>query len=178
MDIYDYKNNELKLWLEEIIKFTKDDKDKFKNENDLYRLLQREKNGRLIDMNALALAHYFHPEMKGSTSIKYVFPAIWKNNSYLHEIEYLKSYLKLKGEEILNPYKTLEPIEVMGRSEVVNEGTGAMRAYQEMQYGLYANDKSIKKKWADILLQYCKLDTIAMIVIWLHWKKLTSKSPV
>lgn len=169
MDLYDYKNPELKEWLEEIVKFTKDDKDKFYYELDFERLVKREQNGRLVDMNALALNHYFHPEMKGSTSIKYVLPSIWKNNPYLHQIEYLKPYLRMEGEEILSPYKTLDPIEVAGQAEVVQEGTGAMKAYQEMHFGLHAKDLEIKKKWKNLLLQYCELDTMAMVIIWLHW---------
>ena len=37
-----------------------------------------EGKSRLVDMNALTLEHYFHPIMKGKTSIKKVVDAIWK----------------------------------------------------------------------------------------------------
>jgi len=53
--------------------------------------------------------------------------------------------------------------------EVVREGTGAMRAYQEMLYGLSRNDESRKEQWRRLLLQYCELDTAAMVMVWMHW---------
>jgi hypothetical protein len=45
-----------------------------------------------------------------------------------------------------------------------------MRAYQEMLYGLAKYDEDVKEKWKTLLLQYCKLDTAAMVIVWLHWE--------
>ncbi len=157
MHIYEHEDDELKLWLNKLVKFSSDD------------------IGRLIDMNDLTLKHYFHPEMKGKTSLKYVLPAIWKNNPYLYEIPWLKKYLKIEGKQAVNPYETLQQIEIAGKAEVVKEGTGAMRAYQELLYGTNKSNPEIKKKWAEILLQYCKLDTMAMVIVWLHWEKLVRR---
>lgn len=56
------------------------------------------------------------------------------------------------------------------RDYLVNEGTGAMRAYQDMLYGLAKNDPVKMVKLRDALLTYCKLDTLAMVVIWEHWR--------
>ena len=105
-----------------------------------------------------------------STSLKAVLPAVWKNNSYLHEIPWLKEYYGKEGDRILDPYKVLSQIDIAGKAEVVNEGTGAMRAYEEMLFGLHRDNKEVKEKWAKILLQYCKLDTMAMVIVWLHWE--------
>ena len=157
IEIFEYDDEELRLWLNDIVKF--DPKDE----------------GRLINMDTLTKDHYFHPEMKGRTSLKAVLPAVWKNNSYLHEIPWLKEYYGKEGHTILDPYKVLSQIDIAGKAEVVNEGTGAMRAYEEMLFGLHRDNKEVKEKWAKILLQYCKLDTMAMVIVWLHWKKLVNR---
>jgi hypothetical protein len=52
----------------------------------------------------------------------------------------------------------------------VREGTGAMRAYEEMIYGDLSDNVAVKKQWAQLLKSYCKLDTLAMVIIWLHWR--------
>ena len=41
-------------------------------------------------------------------------------------------------------------------------------AYRDMMYG----DPSQKEKIKRQLLEYCKLDTMAMVIIWEHWKTL------
>src|ERR1022692_2305498 len=46
---------------------------------------------RIMDMCALAREGYFHPEMKGSLSIKYVLPAIWRHNSALRDVPWFRS---------------------------------------------------------------------------------------
>ena len=51
IDFYKYDNPELKSWLRRSVRFDKDD-------------------GRLFDMEKVALKQYFHPKMKGRTSIK------------------------------------------------------------------------------------------------------------
>jgi hypothetical protein len=53
----------------------------------------------------------------------------------------------------------------------VHEGTGAMRAYQEMMYGADKNDPEKKKMWAGLLQRYCKLDTLSMVLILEHWRR-------
>ena len=44
-----------------------------------------------------------------------------------------------------------------------------MRAYQEMMFGLSAGDSGERVSLRKLLLQYCKLDTAAMVIIWRHW---------
>ena len=47
-----------------------------------------------------------------------------------------------------------------------------MRAYQHMMYGTGRNAGSeAKEAWRDLLLQYCELDTIAMLVVWTYWER-------
>lgn len=111
--------------------------------------------------------------MKGKTSIKYVLPAVWNNNSYLWEIDFLRGYVSRdQNGNLLSPYEGLPAIDVGGSAQVVKAGTDAMKAYQEMMFGASRGDAGIKQRWADLLLQYCKLDTLAMVIIWMHWNYL------
>jgi hypothetical protein len=83
-------------------------------------------------------------------------------------------YLREVDGHILEPYKTLEPLpfgdeESEEEAEAVREGTGAIRTYQEMMYGLRRADDSFRAAQKQLLLNYCKLDTAAMVMIWMHW---------
>ncbi len=132
-------------------------------------LTQTATSGRMFDMCELAAAHYFHPKMKGSTSIKAVLPAVWGSNAALRNDPWFKDYLRIENGAVWDPYETLEKLEIYDRAEVVTEGTGAMRAYQEMVYGSGRTEPATKESWRKLLLQYCKLDTLAMVIIWKHW---------
>jgi len=123
--------------------------------------------GRLVDMNQLCPKHYFHPLMKGRTSIKVACDAVWKSNSALREA--YPEYLRLQDGEVLSPYASLPPLEIGGRPVVVAEGTGAIRAYEAMMCGVERGDAETKARWRDLLRQYCRLDTLAMVWIWRHW---------
>jgi len=149
MPVRGYRNAALVQWLRWIIR-------------------QRgERAGRLIDMNQLCLKHYFHPLMKGRTSIKVVCDAVWKSNPVLRSE--FPEYLKTQHGEILSPYASLERLEISGRPVVVVEGTGAIRAYEAMMYGIERDEAKTKARWRDLLRQYCRLDTLAMLWIWRHW---------
>jgi len=150
MDIYNYSNDNLKEWL---INITTDEG----------------REGRFVDMNKITLDCYFHPDMKGKTSIKSVLPAIWKNNPYLHSIPWFKKY-EPDTEDNLNPYDTLKPInDSQGNDEVIKIGTDAMRAYHELMFGSLADDTKRRERTKNLLLQYCELDTMAMVIIWKYW---------
>jgi uncharacterized protein DUF2779 len=135
----------------------------------------------VVDLCALAKEGYFHPKMKGKLSLKYVLPAVWENSEALHtDPAFAKYYRRAPDGTIMNPYDTLpalpfgNPDEDEGETEnVVTEGTGAMRAYQEMLYGVSRNDDSTKERWRRLLLQYCELDTAAMVVVCRHWTRST-----
>jgi len=153
MSIFEYENAALGQW---IINMTTDSK--------LKRV------GTLVNMNTLTQDYYFHPYMKGRTSIKKVLPAIWNNNLYLHTISYFKDYAQkdfLGG--IVDPYDTLAALsESDAEDEVVAGGTAAMRAYQRIRFDDTLSD-SQKVELKNQLLQYCKLDTMAMVIIGYHW---------
>jgi len=152
MNIFNYRNDSLKQWL---INITKDDP---------------KRKGRFVDMNELTLKYYFHPDMKGKTSIKKVLPAVWNNNPYLHSIPWFKKYSSSDPQVIINPYDTLSPvISELETNEVVTDGTGAMRAYNELMFGTLADKPERRDQLKKLLLQYCELDTMAMVIIWKYW---------
>ena len=107
--------------------------------------------------------------MKGRTSIKIVCDAIWKTNSALRAE--FPEYVKEQGGEILSPYAALPRLEINGKPVVIAEGTGAIRAYEAMLYGIERHDPAIRVTWKNLLLQYCKLDTLAMVMVWKHWQQ-------
>lgn len=126
-------------------------------------------DSRLVDMNDLTLKHYFHPIMKGRTSIKKVLDAVWQINAELRKR--YPEYVKEEDGVLLSPHKSLPPLEINGRDAFVNEGTGAITAYQSMLYGAQKDDVSAREQWKNLLLQYCKLDTLAMVMIHWHWQE-------
>ena len=150
IDIYEYSNDNLKEWLTNIT-------------------TDKDREGRFVDMNKITLDCYFHPDMKGKTSIKSVLPAIWKNNPYLHSIPWFKKYAP-DTEGNLNPYDTLKPIQDSQESnEVIKLGTDAMRAYHELMFGHFSDNIQRREEIKNLLLQYCELDTMAMVIIWKYW---------
>lgn len=127
-------------------------------------------NPRIVDLLPLAKDHYVHPKMKGSLSIKYLLPAVWLHNPSLREMEVFSEYVGHDNDgNLLNPYDVLPALPIGGEEEAVREGTGAMRAYQEMMFGLSSQYPKRKEALRKLLLQYCKLDTAAMVMIWRHW---------
>jgi hypothetical protein len=60
----------------------------------------------------------------------------------------------------------------------IKEGTEAMLAYQEILYGQSRDRPELQAKWAELLKQYCCLDTLAMVVIWTHWHYLLSERAI
>jgi hypothetical protein len=131
-------------------------------------------NGPLYDLCELAKKHYFHPKMAGSLSIKYVLPAVWFASETVRSHRWFAQYVRQKGGRVLDPYEALDPLPfgddaLCEEGEAVREGTGAIRTYQEMMYGLHSTDPTYQKTYKQLLLNYCKLDTAAMVMIWMHW---------
>ena len=115
--------------------------------------------------------------MGGRYGIKYVLRAIWRESTELRDDPWFSAYVAHDGDgELLDPYQALPEIpfgaadeDIGVELEVVREGVGAMRSYQEMLYGLRRENAAFKEAQRDLLLQYCKLDTLAMVMIWRYW---------
>lgn len=149
----------LRNWLADII----DDKERDDN--------------RLLDMNKLAAKYYFHPKMGGRTSIKVVLPSVLQAT----KSDKIKTWLQAEGlfaeseNEITDPYKLLEELIIdETKNQIVNvkNGGDAMAAYRDMMYGLSKENPAAKEAYNAALKKYCKLDTLAMLIIWEHWKDL------
>jgi hypothetical protein len=135
-------------------------------------------DNRILDMQKLALKYYFHPRMGGRTSIKVVLPAVLQST----RSEKIKSWLKDENlfeynpeTGITDPYKLLEKKiidDTAGLEVQVRNGGDAMVAYREMLYGVSRDNHDVKAAYNDALIDYCKLDTLAMLIIWEHWMDL------
>jgi hypothetical protein len=143
--------------------------------------------GRLIDLCALSISNYHHPAMNGSFSIKRVLPAIWSSAQHLWDDPWFAPWVR-RGDHgrILEPYEALAQVvgsaglgvasdeeEPGAPQSPVIDGIGAMRAYQEMLYGRERDNPRARTDRSDALLEYCKLDTMAMVMIWRHWQWLS-----
>ncbi|MGH7592317.1 MAG: DUF2779 domain-containing protein [Gemmatimonadales bacterium] len=122
---------------------------------------------RLFDLNDLCVRGFFHPDMRGRTSIKVVLDAVWQDNAMrAHYTEWTSR--PARGD--IGPYAGLPPVTVAGTSLNVQDGTDAMLAYTALLYGAEKDDPVIRRAWADLLLRYCQLDTLAMVLIWDYWR--------
>jgi len=109
--------------------------------------------------------------MGGRTSLKIVADAVWQTNAGLRTR--LPQYLLETGDGISSPYHSLSPILIGGRQIAVAEGVGAVLAYYEMMNRYASNDTLEAEQWRKLLYQYCELDTMAMVMVWWHWRHLT-----
>ncbi|MBK6953826.1 MAG: DUF2779 domain-containing protein [Crocinitomicaceae bacterium] len=159
MEKYGFHNDALKKWLEYVVKF--DDAD----------------TTEMTDMCRWAELGYFHPYTNGRTSIKVTLPAVLssftnqKIQTLLENFEPGINLFKKENNIVVSPYKLLPAASEIDQYEVA-EGTAAMRAYQDMLYGFAKNDPAKKESIKQALLKYCKLDTLAMVVIYEHWMSL------
>lgn len=124
---------------------------------------------RIVDLNKWALSDYYHPGMGGRTSIKAVMDALWSTDRLMHR--QFEEWTGLTPDASRDPYSSLPPVEISGVLQDVHEGTGAMRAYQEMMYGADKHDPEVRARWSTLLKQYCKLDTLSMVLILEHWRR-------
>ena len=132
----------------------------------------RRRSPRIRDLHELARQHYFHPLMGGRTSIKVVLPAVWEADAALRQHPWFAAYHKVDAAgRPLDPYRTLPALPIGGDNageDAVREGTGAVRVYQEMTFGA-AQSPGEQASRRQLLLQYCQLDTAAMVMVWRHW---------
>ena len=162
MEELNHADHDLMQWLQSVI---------IEDKNDT--------TNRMIDLHDLAKKYYFHPIMGGRTSIKVALPSVLYATKSEQICNWLKDLDLLEYDSdghIKNPYKLLpeESIQFGDTKIKVQDGSGAMRTYQDMVYGLNRDNAEIKEKYKKVLLAYCKLDTLAMIIIFKHWETLLS----
>ncbi|MGH9891715.1 MAG: DUF2779 domain-containing protein [bacterium] len=111
---------------------------------------------RILDLNRVTRESFFHPAMGGRTSIKVVLDALWNADHTMRgRFEEITGHAPISGAD---PYAALPPLVINGVPQQVVEGTGAMRAYQAMMYGVERTDEKARTQWRDLLVQYCGLD--------------------
>lgn len=116
-----YKNEALKEWLEQITA------------------------SHMVDMNALTLNHYIHPLMKNRTSIKKILDAIWQANPSLRSR--FPAYVKEEKGVPFSPHKCPPPLIIDGKNVFVDEGAGAITAYQSMLCGSQKSNTAAREQW-------------------------------
>ena len=145
----------------------------------------------MVDLWSVLKRHYYHPLMRGSNSIKAVLPAIFQTSKAIKE-KYTKPLgcgINLKGMTLWQkdpdtgivqyPYKLLPDKfqeldlgieELVLEDGQISDGAAAALAFAKMQFTemTEAERDALRKA----LLQYCELDTLAMVMIWEHWKSI------
>ncbi len=173
----DYK--ELINWIDEISEW-KDEA----NES-------REGIRNMVDLLKLVKQYYYHPLMKGSNSIKAVLPSIFSSSEFIKNKyskpvgfgENLKDLILWQENQNsgfpFDPYKLLpnkyeefdlSKDELFLEDGEIQEGGSAMMAFGKMQFTEMTDTE--RNAIVSALLQYCELDTLAMVMIYEHWKSL------
>lgn len=162
--------------------------------NFINTLIEEESNRCLIDQQKLVLRYYYSSFMGNSNSIKDVLPAVLNESDFLKQ-EYSRPYSGLTIKDkilyvekyglVINPYKLLDPLDLDTKpnlyndneiidgdkiNESVADGGKAMMEWSRMQFpGIPTEERHNVFKG---LLSYCELDTLAMVMIYQHWKSL------
>ena len=174
---------ELLEFIKSITNSTKDNVDTWEGERNM------------VDLNKVVKDYYYNPFAKGSNSIKAVLPASLNSSKFLQE-KYSQPigsinvtsknfspshvWLKTENDEIVNPYKMLRPLfedwseeelqDNLSDIENIADGGAALTAYAKLQY----QDMNEKERMeiTNGLLKYCELDTLAMVMIYEHFREL------
>lgn len=147
----------------------------------------------MIDLCELVKRFCYYPATSGSNSIKKVLPAILRSSKFLQTLygtpcygtdkfpsHNLKSWTWIStGDDgqIIDPYKLLPPVfsdlDLETMDSLITDGSiadggAAMTAYARMQFTQMSEEEveSVTKA----LLRYCELDTLAMVMIYQHWR--------
>ncbi len=147
----------------------------------------------MVDMRRVVLDYYYNPLTKGSNSLKYLLPACLNTSKYLQgkysrqigqinltSKNFPESHVWLQAEGAMakNPYKLLPPLfeewteddleTLIGDVEDIEDGGDAMMAYAKLQYCDMQEEE--RKELIKGLLQYCELDTLAMVMLYEHFR--------
>ena len=151
----------------------------------------------MVDLLDMVKRYYYNPSTNGSNSIKYVLPAVLQSSECLQK-KYSKpvygaeggifsmnfknkQWIEKKNGSVADPYSLLPEMfadissEEMQRlmsgeeENAIRHGGAAMTAYARLQYEEmedFERDAIVKA-----LLQYCELDTLAMVMLYEAWRE-------
>jgi len=147
----------------------------------------------MIDLKSLVEKHYYNPITKGSNSLKDVLPAIMHSSPVLAEkyskplevgINLKDFILYEKNNDIVeDPYRLLPSLkdivgsalqEFIFKKDTLKDGGAAMKAFQVLQFSDISEKEEVALRKA--LLNYCELDTMAMVMLYEHLNYLISKN--
>lgn len=149
----------------------------------------------MIDLFQVVRNYYFHPEMNGSLSIKAVLPAVL-NTSEVIKRKYVKPisdinltsknfpqeyvFLQFEDGKAISPYKALPSVYENWSQEQLDsalanigdiaDGGTALTAYAKLQFEDVTQEE--RDALESALLRYCEIDTLAMVMIYEHFKEL------
>jgi hypothetical protein len=151
----------------------------------------------MVDLRKIVLKYYYNPLTKGSNSIKAVLPAALQSSAFLRE-KYSRPlkeinvssrnfsdthiWLQVYSETVVSPYKMLPPLfegwedneieDLISGIDDIADGGMALTAYAKLQF-VDMSEKERDELTAG-LKKYCELDTLAMVMLYEHFKELTS----
>ena len=128
-------------------------------------------SSRMVDLHDWAKYDFFHPAMRGRTSIKVVLDALWESDERMRD--QFTDWTGMRSSAAEGPYHALPALAINGVPQDVREGTGAIRAYEAMMYGVERTDAVARNAWRALLLQYCRLDTLSMVLAFEYWRRAT-----
>jgi hypothetical protein len=168
------------------------------------RSLIKDGDRAMVDLCALAKKTFFHPDTKGSSSIKKVLPAILKESDVLRDTYSRPIYGAPAGIPSLNfsspngyawldastdgeandPYAKLKQLakdlipngadDSDENTSIIAEGGAAVTAYARLQFEDI--DKLTRERICAALLRYCELDTLAMVMVVQAWREMIAES--
>ncbi|MCF6359215.1 MAG: DUF2779 domain-containing protein [Cyclobacteriaceae bacterium] len=148
----------------------------------------------MVDLWDIIKKYYYNPLTKGSNSIKTVLPAALSSSRYLQQ-KYSKpinqinvssknfdkkhTWLEIENDTVKSPYKMLPSVfENWNEEQIENslseiddiaDGGAALTAYGKLQYSDMEQNEI--DELTNALLKYCELDTLAMVMIFEHFKE-------
>jgi hypothetical protein len=151
----------------------------------------------MVDLYELVKRFYYDPMTNGSNSIKKVLPSVLNRSPYLQK-KYSQpiygckegiasknfsdhSWIIFESGVMKDPYALLEPInkevpdekiELLFDDEYLKEGGAATIAYAKLQFTHMSEFE--RKQLRKALLQYCELDTLAMVMIVEAWRDMVT----
>ena len=148
----------------------------------------------MVDLWELVKLYYYDPRTGGSTSLKFVLPAILNSSDYLKEkysrpiygadggipsINFApQQWVRFEGEKVIDPYKLLPELfndqpdnidDLLSEDDGIADGGAAMTAYAKMQFTEMSDYE--REQLRKGLYQYCELDTLAMVMIFEAWRE-------
>jgi hypothetical protein len=155
----------------------------------------------MVDLCRIVKQYYYHPDMKGSNSIKVVLPAILNSSKAIQEkysrpiygtviksenfTDSPKAWISFGPDgKVDNPYKHLdtiasflevtpEELERFDTAQQLDESIANGGAALAAYTKLQFSDAECTKALKEALHRYCELDTMSMVFIWEYFHEMT-----